>query len=122
MSHDPEFMNLLDNLLKNPKASERARAAALLAQYVDQLNDDEYELAKTALNRAMTDSDPMVLMAVMNTMTKYNRQSAEIEMELFGDAQEDIAPQKAHACKVCGRPEALIPEGGCERDDCPYSS
>jgi hypothetical protein len=43
------------------------------------------------------------------------------DIDVHGDTEEDLLhpPTKA-VCSVCGRPEALIPDDGCERDDCPY--
>lgn len=117
---DAEFQALIDTLLNSDDASERAQAARTLGQYVDNLNDEEYEAAKKALNRAMTDHNPLVLTAVMGAMTRYNRMTGDDDIVLHGDDKDDILPLERAACSVCGRPEALIPAGGCERDDCPY--
>jgi hypothetical protein len=120
MSKDPEFLALLETLLKHPNSSERGKAARALGDYVDNLNDDEYEDAKSALNSALADKDPMVLMAAMGALTKYNRQAGSGDYEVVGDKKEDLLPPPTRAvCKVCGKPEALI-SGKCERDDCPY--
>ena len=124
MANDPEFQNLIDTLLKGKNSADRAKAAKALGDHVKNLSDDEYEQAKTALNSAMTDPDPMVLMAAMQSMTKYTRGGGiQItgDISFTGDTEEDLLhPPTRSACKVCGRPEALIPDGGCERDDCPY--
>lgn len=117
---DPEFANLIDTLHNSPDAGERMKAARALGEYVDDLNDEEYEAAKKALNKAMTDSNPMVLTAAMGAMTRFNRMTGEDDVVLHGDDEDDILPAEKAACSVCGRPEALIPDGGCERDDCPY--
>lgn len=124
MSHDPEFNQLLETLLHGATSSERMQAAKLLGQHVEQLNDDEYMDARNALNQALSDADPMVLMEAMQSLTRYDRQIRTIRDEygeVYGDAAEDmIHPIERAACKVCGRPEALISAGGCDREDCPY--
>jgi len=118
---DPEFKALIDTLLNSPNDSDRANAARTLGQYVHDLSDEEYEAAKKALDKAMTDSNPMVLMAAMGAMPKFNRKTdSDDDMVLHGDDKDDILPPERAVCAVCGRPEALIPDGGCERDDCPY--
>ncbi|MEL6403649.1 MAG: HEAT repeat domain-containing protein [Chloroflexota bacterium] len=117
---DPEFAGLIDTLLNSDNSAERRQAAKTLGDYVDDLNDEEYDAAKDALNRALTDADPMVLMAAMGALTKYNRMSGKDDIVLHGDDKDDILPPEKATCSVCGRPEALIPDGGCERDDCPY--
>jgi uncharacterized membrane-anchored protein YjiN (DUF445 family) len=120
MAQDAEFQAILDNMLNNPDPTQRAKAARILGDYVDELQDDEYEEAKRALNQAMTDPDPRVLTTVMQTMAKYDRLGKLLD--LHGDSEDDMLPEKASACNVCGRPEAVIPDGGCERDDCPYNA
>lgn len=118
---DPEFKALLDTLNNSSDAGERADAARKLGNYVDDLNDEEYELAKAALNKALADPDPTVLMAAMQSITKYDRIGAG-DIDIHGDTPEDLGvAEQGTSCSVCGRPEALIPEGGCERDDCPYN-
>ncbi|MGJ3239638.1 MAG: hypothetical protein ACFE0Q_13090 [Anaerolineae bacterium] len=117
---DPEFLAVIDTLLNSPDSDERMRAARTLGDYVDELDDQEYEAAKKALNQAMTDTHPMVLTAVMGTMTRYNRMTGDDDVVLHGDDKDDILPAERATCSVCGRPEALIPDGGCDRDDCPY--
>jgi hypothetical protein len=119
MSKDPEFLALIETLLKHPNSSERSKAAKAMGEHVMSLNDEEYEDAKTALNRALADKDPMVLMAAMGALTKYNRKAGTNDYEVVGDREEDLLPPTKAVCKVCGKPEALI-AGGCERDDCPY--
>lgn len=126
MSSDSDFQNLVDTLLNSSDSSARMSAARSLGDYVDKLNDEEYDEAKKALDRAMTDPDPMVLTTAMGSLMKFNRQSGprhivDGDMDVHGDDEDDILhpPTKA-VCDVCGRPEALIAQGGCERDDCPY--
>jgi len=124
MSHDAEFNALLDTLLNSQSGTDRAKAAQALGNYVEELDTGEYEEAKAALNRALTDYDPMVLTAAMQALTLYNRHGPpHIEgddFEIHGDSEDDMIHPERALCDVCGRPEALIPQGGCERDDCPY--
>lgn len=126
MANDSEFQNLIDTLLKDPDSSARMKAARTLGDYVDKLDDEEYEQAKKALDRALSDSDPMVLTSAMGALTKYNRKGGPKHIvgeniDVHGDTEEDLLPPPSRAiCEVCGRPEALIPDGGCERGDCPY--
>ncbi|MGB7342198.1 MAG: HEAT repeat domain-containing protein [Phototrophicaceae bacterium] len=117
---DPEFLALIDTLHNSPDASERMQAARALGNYVDDFSDEEYEMAKSALNKAMTDNNPLVLTAAMGSMTKFNRMIGTDDVFLHGDDQDDILPAEKAVCSVCGRPEALIADGGCERADCPY--
>jgi hypothetical protein len=127
MSSDSEFKNLIDTLLNNPDSSARMKAARTLGDYVDNLDEAEYEQAKKALDRALSDPDPMVLTTAMGSLTKYSRRGGprrivDEDMDVHGDTEEDLLhPPTRAVCDVCGRPEALIPEGGCEREDCPYS-
>ena len=121
MSKDPEFLAIIETLLKHPNSSERSKAARTLGDFVDNLNEEEYEDAKNALNKALADKDPMVPMAAMGALTKYNRKAGSADYDVRGDKEEDLLPPPTKAvCKVCGKPEALI-AGGCERDDCPYT-
>lgn len=123
MSQDPEFLGLLQALLHAPKAGDRVQAARILGQYVDHLNDEEYAEARDALNSALRDADPMVLMEAMQSLTRYDREIRLIRSEeaMQEDVEEDnIEPIEQAVCKLCGRPEALISAGGCERADCPY--
>lgn len=122
MSDDPTFRNIINALANDPDPLVRMEAAQTLGEFVDELTDAEYEAARGALNKALTDPDPLVLTAAMTAMTNYNRQGAAA---MFDDDEaspvEDDAVAESAVCAVCGRPEALIPEGGCERDDCPYT-
>lgn len=125
MANDPEFQKLIDTLLTGKNANDRMKAAKSLGDYVDNLSNDEYKQAIDALNRAMMDPDPMVLTTAMQSMTKYTRGGGiQItgDIELHGDTEDDLLhPPERSVCSVCHRPEALIPDGGCERDDCPYT-
>lgn len=117
---DAEFQDLIDTLLNSSDSMARMQAARTLGNNVDDLSEEEYEAAKSALNRAMTDNDPMVLTAAMGAMTRFSRMTDDEDIVLHGDDKDDILHPEKAVCSVCGRPEALIAEGGCERDDCPY--
>ncbi|MDQ7027259.1 MAG: hypothetical protein Q9P01_17660 [Anaerolineae bacterium] len=124
MANNSDFQDLIDTLLKGDNANHRMQAAKALGDYVNDLSDDEYEQAKKALDSAMMDPDPMVLTTAMQSMTKFTRGGGiQItgDIDVHGDTEADLlqAPTKS-VCSVCHRPEALIPDGGCERDDCPY--
>lgn len=118
MSQDPTFQRILDALANDPNPAVRMEAAQTLGNYVDELSDDEYEAARSALDKALTDPDPTVLMAAMSAMTAYNRRGAAVFEEEDALPEEDAA--QAAVCSVCGKPEALIDDGGCGRADCPY--
>ncbi|MEO0595822.1 MAG: HEAT repeat domain-containing protein [Chloroflexota bacterium] len=95
---DPEFAGLIDTLLNSDNSAERRQAAKTLGDYVDDLNDEEYDAAKDALNRALTDADPMVLMAAMGALTKYNRMSGKDDIVLHGDDKDDITRKSNLFC------------------------
>ncbi len=122
MSDDPAFNGLIDTLLNSREGTARQKAAMTLGQYVDDLSDEEYTEAKQALNQALADPDPNVINAVMQALARYNRNTSFSgdDYEIQGDTEADMLPEKGASCAVCGRPEPLIPDGGCERDDCPY--
>lgn len=127
MSDDLTFDDLLHYLQRDSDPQNRAEAARILGDFVQELDQDEYRRARSVLNAALADPDPMVIMAVMNALTAYNREGRHIkgkDFEVHGDSPDDlgVAPPEQAACKVCARPEALIPDGGCERKDCPYKS
>jgi len=128
MSDDLTFDDVLGYLKNDPNPNNRAEAAKILGDFVGDLSDAEYMVARQALNNALADAHPQVVMAAMNSLTTYDREGkggkhiVGDDFEIHGDTPEDlgVAPPKQSACKVCGRPEALIPDDGCERDDCPY--
>lgn len=119
--NDLTFDDIIHILLNDGDAANRAEAARVLGEYVGALSNAEYGVAVDALNQALTDSNPLVIGAAMSAMTRYQRnvppRLTGDEFEIHGDPQGMIAPS---ACAVCGRPEALVPDGGCERGDCPY--
>ena len=127
MSDELTFDDVLRYLKNDPSADNRAEAARILGDYVGDLSDAEYTVARHALNNALADPHPQVVMAAMNSLTTYDREGkgkhiVGEDFEIHGDTPEDlgVAPPQRSACNVCGRPEVLVPDGGCDRDDCPY--
>jgi hypothetical protein len=129
MSDELTFDQVLRYLQNDPNPSNRAEAAKILGEFVGDLSDEEYMVARQALNNALADAHPQVVMAAMNSLTTYDREGkgkgkhiVGEDFEIHGDTPEDlgVAPPEKAACNVCGRPEVLIPDGGCDRDDCPY--
>ena len=118
MSDNLSFEDVIDHLQNNPDSAARADAAKLLGDHVDDLSDDEYATAVQALNRALSDPDPMVLMAAMQTLPNFKRAQQQAENEAANDHSGEAV--QAAACAVCGRPEALIHPETCEYDNCPY--
>ena len=111
------FDAYIHHLLNNPDASVRVKAAQALADNVESLDEDQYATALAALNQAMTDRDPMVLMTVMNVMGYFDRADEELLPEDNVDAGPAV---QASACRVCGKPEALVDTNECEYVNCPY--
>jgi hypothetical protein len=112
-----QFDAMIHHLLNNPDAAIRVQAAQALAQSVGSLDDEQYSTALSALNQAMTDPDPMVLMAAMNAMGHFDRAEDDFEPEQPVDTGP---PVQASACRVCGKPEALVDANECEYPNCPY--
>lgn len=112
-----QFDAWIHHLLNNPDASIRAKAAQTLGEYVESLDEDQYATAMSALSQAMTDPDPMVLMTVMSVMGDFNRMPDD---SLTEEAVDSGPAVQASACRVCGKPEALVDTGECEYPNCPY--
>lgn len=117
MSDFPPIDELIDALMDDADPQIRAEAARLIGEKSHTLDGDDREFAKQALNRAMTDADPMVLMSVMNAIGQFPSRAPE---PIEDDDDDDIAPVKADACAVCGRPMALVDPDTCQQGDCPY--
>lgn len=113
------FEDLLGYLASHPRAESRAYAAELLGEYVDSLNEDEYQQASQALNNALADSDSQVVLAVMLALSHYNRQARrQVEQaRTQGDEGKLIA---IALCKVCQKPEMLADVTLCPHANCPY--
>ncbi len=110
-----EFQEVLD-LLQSQDANERAYAAQLLGNHVDALDDEQYDAAKQALNNALIDPNPMVLMAAMQSLGRFNR-SGLPQLEATDDNETELV---AMVCQVCGKPEMLADAATCEYSNCPY--
>jgi hypothetical protein len=120
MSQDGvSFEEILSYLVTHPRADGRAYAAELLGEHVDSLSDDEYQRAAHALNDALADADPQVVMAAMLAPSQYNRQALrQVEQ---AERQADETKLIAIAlCKVCQKPEMLADITLCPHADCPY--
>ena len=83
----------------------RAKAARLIGEMSHTLDGEDREFAKQALNRAMADPDPSVLMTVMNAMGQFPAVEVEDEYDI---EEEHVEPEKAESCAVCGKPVALV--------------
>jgi len=118
MSDGLTFDDVLYHLAHNERADARAYAAELLGQYVDQLSDEEYQRASAALNQALADPDPMVIMAVMQALSAYNRKARQdAALARQGATRPPIAIK---LCAVCSKPEALADANLCPHANCPY--
>ncbi len=119
MSDQVTFQDILAHLAHNPDPSVRIEAAQILGYYVDELNDEEYSEAHKALNQALTDNDPNVILAVMEALSHYNRRAKQQAKQAreTGDVRAAIA---IPLCSVCGKPEALADGAICPHKNCPY--
>lgn len=118
MSDFPPIDELVGALMEDSNPQVRAEAARLIGEMAQTLNDEDREFAKQALNRAMTDPDPMVLMTVMNALGQLP--TATIDDHDDDEEEDDTPLVKAEACAVCGKPLALTDPDTCQYDDCPY--
>lgn len=116
MSNFPPIDELIDALMEDGDAAVRAEAARLIGEMAHTLNNEDREAAKQALNRAMLDGDPMVLMSAMTALG----QIPAIVEDDDDPEQDDVAPVKAESCSVCGKPMALVDPEHCQYDTCPY--
>lgn len=111
-----DAMQVIDQALNDSNPQTRAQAVRWLAENVDQLTDEQYEEAKRAVERAMMDSDPTVIMMAMQAMGSFTRAASQLQPT----AEEDDAEPVAAMCSVCGKPEWLINAADCEYATCPY--
>jgi len=107
----PPLDELVEALMEDGDSQIRVEAARLIGEMSHTLNPDDREFAKQALNRAMTDPDPMVLMAVMNAIGQFP--SAEVVVE-DDEEIDDAPPIQAEVCPVCGKPLALFDHDECQ--------
>ena len=120
MSDEVTFEDVIHHLRHNEDPSARAEAAQMLGDYVDDLSDEEYDAAAAALNEALTDPDPMVLMAAMSALSHYTRRTAEMEQVQVEEAADRKIEAVSNTCAVCGKPEVLIAAESCDYENCPY--
>lgn len=118
MSDGLTFDDVLYHLAHNERADARAYAAELLGQYVDHLNDEEYQRASAALNQALTDPEPTVILAVMQALSAYNRKARQDAAKARREAGRP--PVAIKLCQVCSKPEALADPNLCPHANCPY--
>ena len=116
MSDFPPIDELIEALKEHADPRVRAKAARLIGEMAHTLDGNDRESAKQALNRAMLDADPSVLMSAMSALGQIPALVDEDEDEM----EDDSAPVKAESCAVCGKPMALVDGSSCEFDACPY--
>ena len=114
----PSIDELIGALMEDADPRIRAEAARLIGEMSYTLNSEDREFAKQALNRAMLDADPAVLMSVMNAIGQFP--AVAVEDEADDPIEDDVAPVKAESCAVCGKPMALVDPDSCQYDACPY--
>lgn len=119
MSDELTFKDLIYHLTQNSDPSARAEAARILGNFVDELSDQEYQIALHALNHSLTDPDPQVLMATMSALGHYNRNAPDMTDSEADDDSSDEAVM-AETCAVCGKPAALVDPTDCPHASCPY--
>lgn len=113
---DPkDLKHLIDRLQSAGQSQERAKAASQLAEIADLLNDEHYKDAMHALNNALADPDPMVIMAAIDALSHFTRTRYE-EAAPVNESAEPVAA----TCPVCGKPEFLVDPVACEEANCPY--
>lgn len=120
MAIHESVQDAINALLAHDKAKVRVQAVEWLAGNVQQMNDEEYDAAKKAIERGLSDANPNVLMAAMQAIGAFNRRSVRIEEVYEEDPNGEEAEAVAAVCKVCGKPEMLINPATCEESNCPY--
>lgn len=114
---EPTLDELVHILQNDPSPNHRAEAARRLGEAAPSLGVEDRKTLVHILNEALKDPDPQVLMAAMTALSGVPSDPDPLdEME---DAEPDAAVEAA-ACRVCGRPEALVSPDECEYDNCPY--
>ena len=83
----PPIDDLIGALMEDGDPRIRAEAARLIGEMSHTLNGEDREFAKQALNRAMTDPDPSVLMSVMNAISQFP--SAEVDHDEDDEEEDD---------------------------------
>ncbi|GAB1419982.1 hypothetical protein MASR2M15_00550 [Anaerolineales bacterium] len=106
-------------LLNDTEADSRKDAANWLARNAPSFSADEQAEASRALDKAMMDPSPDVLMAVMTALSAL----ANAAPRSSAPDITDLPPATevtAQGCSVCGKPEFLIDPESCEYANCPY--
>lgn len=121
MSDEITFDDVLYHLANNTTPEYRIEAARLLGENVTRLSDIEYQEAHKALNNALVDPDPQVIMAVMQALSRFNRKAREQARKArqTGDMSAAVAMP---LCRVCGKPESIADGSVCPHENCPYKS
>jgi len=112
------FEDIIWHLQNNEDPSVRAEAAQILGENVEHLNNEQYEIASKALNAALTDPHPQVIMDVMNALPRFNRPRTDITTAQAAETTGEAISMSV--CGVCGKPEALVDGATCEFGNCPY--
>ncbi|GEM_PF-1070326 len=111
--------DVLHHLANNPDPAVRSEAAQMLGEYVKQLSDEEYQIAHKALNQALLDMHPSVIMAVMQSLSRFSRKARE-QARIVKETGDKSAAVAITLCKVCNKPEAIADGSVCPHDNCPY--
>ncbi len=107
----PSFDELIDHLQNNPDPSVRGEAIRLIVAMAPSLGGAQRQLAKDALNFALSDPDPMVLMAAMQALAAFSA-----PMQDSGEGEDADAPiAEAATCVECGRPEFVVRLAACDQ-------
>lgn len=122
MSDFPSIDELIEALMEDNNPAVRAEAARLIGEMSHTLNAEDRDFAKKALNRAMIDPDPTVLMSVMNAIGRFPTivEDDDEDDDYIEGYDEDTIPVRAAACILCGKPTALIEPATCPNEQCPY--
>jgi len=106
-------------MLQAGDANDRIEAARMLADNQNDLSDDEYRTAVRALQTALADPDPQVIMVVMEALSRFTRETSEMQAVTSEDDDAEELVTVA-TCSVCGKPEVLVDPSTCEYENCPY--
>lgn len=120
MSDFPSLDELVQALMEDSNPKVRAEAARLIGDMSANLSGEDREFAKQALNRAMTDPNPSVLMSAMSAMGRFPSAIEDDDDDYFDEEDQETMPIQAEACAVCGKPLALVEPASCPFDKCPY--
>lgn len=121
MSEFPPLDELVQALMEDSNPAVRAEAARLIGAMAHTLSGDDLSFAKQAIDRAMTDPDPSVLMSAMSAMSRFPSSIEDDDEDDYIDEDDQATmPIMAESCKLCGKPLALVEPATCTFDNCPY--